>query len=218
MYKNLAKKGRFGDSKIAKTSNGSLWHVNKEEKKLIDDYGIIGEQIVNMIGSGTTNPKTGLKEQFPFAAIAAFGSILTGAAQSYGQTRSTKEQGKLQEKFASDSLKSLSEAEDSLSDSLGSSLSIPTLEAQESVNKISKNTQINLENIKKRQDNISSSSGFAGMSMDNDTTKQVKDAYMSKLGDIDIDVSKNLSEILSNFEQTKSEMKLQRQQLEQQKR
>ena len=34
MYKKLAKKGRFGDNRIAKTSNGSLWHVNKQEKKI----------------------------------------------------------------------------------------------------------------------------------------------------------------------------------------
>ena len=43
MNKKLAKQGRFGDTKIAKTSKGSLWHVSKEEKKLIDDYGILGE-------------------------------------------------------------------------------------------------------------------------------------------------------------------------------
>ena len=35
---HLSKHGRFGDTEIAKTSTGDLWHVNKHEKKLIDNY------------------------------------------------------------------------------------------------------------------------------------------------------------------------------------
>ena len=30
---HLSKYGRFGDTEIAKTSTGDLWHVNKHEKK-----------------------------------------------------------------------------------------------------------------------------------------------------------------------------------------
>jgi hypothetical protein len=41
--KHLSKHGRFGDTEIASTSNGELWHVNKFEKKLINDYGDVGE-------------------------------------------------------------------------------------------------------------------------------------------------------------------------------
>ena len=52
---HLSKHGRFGDTEIAKTSNGDLWHVSKHEKKLIDNYGKIGEDVVDRLGSGTIN-------------------------------------------------------------------------------------------------------------------------------------------------------------------
>ena len=66
---HLSKHGRFGDTEIAKTSSGDLWHVSKHEKKLIDNYGKIGEDVVDTLGSGTINPTTGLKEQWVQAAL-----------------------------------------------------------------------------------------------------------------------------------------------------
>ena len=63
--KNLAKKGRsFGgvkDSKIRKVK-GETSHVNKHEANVIDVMGPLGEAWVASIGSGTINPKTGLRE------------------------------------------------------------------------------------------------------------------------------------------------------------
>ena len=32
----LAAKGRYGDTEIARTSTGELWHVNPQEKSLMD--------------------------------------------------------------------------------------------------------------------------------------------------------------------------------------
>tara|TARA_Y100000114_G_C11750144_1_gene323814 strand:+ start:901 stop:1620 length:720 start_codon:yes stop_codon:yes gene_type:complete len=225
MYKKLAKKGRFGDNRIAKTSNGSLWHVNKQEKKLIDDYGVVGERIVDMIGSGSTNPETGLKEQFlplaPAAVMAALavGSAAVGAIQSYSQTKKEKEQGEMQVGFTNQALSSLSEAEASLQDSLGSSLALPTLEAQRQVEDISKKSQIGIENLKKRQDIMVGKTGFASTGIDNtEVITQARDEYKTQLEDVDIGLNKNLSEVLSNFEQSQSELALQRQQLNQQKK
>ena len=40
---DLASKGRYGDTEIARTSKGELWHVNPQEKALIDMYGMEGE-------------------------------------------------------------------------------------------------------------------------------------------------------------------------------
>jgi len=221
MYKKLAKKGRFGDNRIAKTSNGSLWHVNKQEKKLIDDYGVVGERIVDMIGSGSTNPETGLKEQFlpMITAGLAIGSAVMGAVQSYGQTKREREQGEMQVGFANQALDSLSEAESSLKDSLGSSLALPTLEAQRQVEDISKKSQIGIENLKKRQDIMVGKTGFASTGIDNtEVITQARDEYRTQLEDVDIGLNKNLSEVLSNFEQSQSELTLQRQQLNQQKK
>jgi len=59
--KRLAKKGRYGDTKIRKV-DGRKSHVNKREAEMIDAYGLLGEMLVKAIGSGTINPKTGLPE------------------------------------------------------------------------------------------------------------------------------------------------------------
>tara|TARA_R110000796_G_scaffold33027_9_gene85983 strand:- start:2474 stop:3169 length:696 start_codon:yes stop_codon:yes gene_type:complete len=217
MYKKLAKQGRFGDTEISKTSKGSLWHVTKEEKKLIDDYGVLGERIVDIVGSGTINPKTGLEEKNPLLALAA-ASFLTGSAQSYGQTKSAREQGRMQMGFLDDALSSLNTAQKSLSDSLSGSLSLPSLEAEREKQDISKQGSRTLEKVREKQENISSSTGFASISMDNDMNKEAREMYQKKIEDVDISLSKNLSEVLSGYEQQKFEMESQRQQLEQQKK
>ena len=219
MNNKLAKKGRFGDTEIIKTSKGSLWHVNKEEKKLIEDYGYLGEQIVDTLGSGTINPETGLEEKFPpLMAALAVASFATGSAQSYGQTRAMREQGRSQVDYLDKSLSSLREAEKSLGESLGSSLALPSLEAQRVSETISEKGVIALKNIKEKQEAISGSTGFANISMDSDQIKEARKIYEDKLEDVDISLSKSLSNVLSNFEQQKFEMQSQRQQLEQQRK
>ena len=54
--------------------------------------------------------------------------------------------------------------------------------------------------------------------MDQDTIKETRKQYTRGIEDIDIALTKNLSDIFSNFEQQKFEMQSQRQQLEMQKR
>ena len=82
----LASKGRGGDTEIARTSKGEMWHVNPEEKALMSMYGMEGEKMVESIGSGTINPQTGLKEQVidPVSASLwiAGGSAVLGAIAS----------------------------------------------------------------------------------------------------------------------------------------
>ena len=58
---NLAAKGRRGDTKIRKVK-GRTSHVNTTEASVIDRLGPLGEAWVANIGSGTINPRTGLKE------------------------------------------------------------------------------------------------------------------------------------------------------------
>ena len=61
LYNQLANSGRFGDTQVREV-NGELSHVNDIEACLIDNYGPLGESITMAIGSGTTNPTTGMKE------------------------------------------------------------------------------------------------------------------------------------------------------------
>tara|TARA_R100000458_G_C8278123_1_gene253970 strand:- start:1179 stop:2150 length:972 start_codon:yes stop_codon:yes gene_type:complete len=59
--KGLANKGRNGDNMI-RTVDGQPSHVNAYEAYMIDNWGKAGEAKTKQIGSGTINPKTGLKE------------------------------------------------------------------------------------------------------------------------------------------------------------
>jgi hypothetical protein len=64
-YKNLARKGRFGDNKI-RNIDGKPAHVNSMEASLYDNLGkSVASPIIKNIGSGSTNPSTGLKEYQP---------------------------------------------------------------------------------------------------------------------------------------------------------
>ena len=92
MYKNLSKHGRFGDTEMVKTSSGSLWHVNKLEKKLIEKHGKLGEKLLDNISPSTINPKTGKEEKW-LAAAAMFG---LGLIQQYDTTRDARAQGREQ--------------------------------------------------------------------------------------------------------------------------
>tara|TARA_R110002012_G_C11563762_1_gene603636 strand:+ start:369 stop:1142 length:774 start_codon:yes stop_codon:yes gene_type:complete len=88
--KNLASKGRFGDTQL-RFVDGELSHVNLEEAKTIDMYGSQGEKLVKSIGSGTINPETGLKEnwlQYVVPAIAAVSYVVgTISESSAGATK-----------------------------------------------------------------------------------------------------------------------------------
>lgn len=77
-YNEVASKGRFGDSEL-RMIQGTPQHVNEFEADIIDEFGEQGENFVDSIGSGTTNPETGLEENF----LTLFGYAL-GTAASLG--------------------------------------------------------------------------------------------------------------------------------------
>ena len=109
---DLAKKGRYGDSEIAKTSKGELWHVNPQEKAMMNMYGAEGERMVDAIGSGTTNPQTGLKEQNPalWLAGAAVASAVVGAFGSYKSGRASELQSQSEGRQADIGLKQIQDS------------------------------------------------------------------------------------------------------------
>ena len=78
-FSDIAKKGRYGDTEIARTSKGELWHVNPQEKSLMNMYGMEGERMVDAMGSGTINPKTGLA--IGTAAVGAYQAWKGGSSQ-----------------------------------------------------------------------------------------------------------------------------------------
>jgi DNA primase len=149
--------------------------------------------------------------------IAGLGLALSIGSE-YGQTRRAREQGRIQSGFMQDALKDLGLAEQSLKDSIGSSLALPTLEAERALDAVSESGEMAMEQLSDRQDAISQATGFANIGMDEDSIKNIRKQFERKREDIDIALTKNLSNVLSQFEQQKFEMQSQRRQLEMQKR
>ena len=140
------------------------------------------------------------------------------ALQEIGSTQRAREQGREQAGFYSEALSDLGLAQKTLSESLGSSLALPTLEAQRAADITAERTQVGLEGIRQRQESISEATGFAGAGVDQDALRRARKDYTRRVEDIDISLTKSLGDVLSQFEQQKFEMQSQRQQLEMQKR
>ena len=68
LYNQLANSGRYGDTQVREV-NGEPSHVNDMEAHWIDNMGPLGELATQAIGSGTTNPNTGMKEYWVGQAL-----------------------------------------------------------------------------------------------------------------------------------------------------
>ena len=214
MYKNLSKHGRFGDTEMVKTSSGSLWHVNKLEKKLIEEHGELGEQILDKVAPSTINPKTGKEEKW-LAAAAIFG---LGLAQQYGQTRATREQGRDQVGFYDKAIASSEDAMKRLEEILGPSLQVVQEKgkrlyetAGSAYGKAIGKLRSSKQDVKKKQD-------FARVLGDDEDIKEYREESKKKLEDIDIKISEDLSTVLSDFEKQRFDLMTNKQQLEMQRK
>tara|TARA_R100001244_G_scaffold131010_1_gene103789 strand:+ start:285 stop:1019 length:735 start_codon:yes stop_codon:yes gene_type:complete len=109
---SLASKGRYGDTEMVQTSKGEMWHVNPAEKALMGMMGKEGEKLVDAVGSGTTNPETGLEEQFvdPMTAFAIGQFAVQGFSYLSGQS-AEKDQSKVEQQYLKDELSALDNQE-----------------------------------------------------------------------------------------------------------
>ena len=147
------------------------------------------------------------------AAMGALSIIESGM-----NSAASRRQAQVQSDYFKDAGLKMEDAQKSLEQSLGSSLQSPVLEARRTAGLVSGQGQQNIMQARKQQNAISNASGFASMSMDDDMIKNVRSAYTTKLEDIDIGLTKNLGDILSDFEKTKFEMQSQKEQIEMQKK
>jgi len=214
MYKNLAKHGRFGDTEMVKTSSGSLWHVNKLEKKLIENHGELGEQILDEMAPSTINPKTGKEEKW----LAAAAMFTLGAFQQYGSTRAAREQGRDQMGFYDKAIDSLDAAGDTLEETLGPSLQIISEKGKRLYETGADAYSKAIGKIRGSKKDIRKKQNFANVEDDNEDIKLHREEAKRKLEDVDIKVTEDLSSVLSDFEKQKFEMETQRQQLEMQRK
>ena len=128
---NLSKEGRRGDTEVALSKHvtpGKLWHVNPQEKSLME-RGAGGERLVDAMGSGTFNPHTGLEEKFDpltatvvttaapaitaatVTAAAAVGSAIVGGISALSGSKRRKDQARFEEQASQEGLRHLEGAE-----------------------------------------------------------------------------------------------------------
>jgi len=164
----IASKGRFGDTKIAKSKfvePGALWHVNEGEKKAMSLYGAEGEKLVDAIGSGSINPSTGLEEKFidpvSLTAIAAVGSAVIGGISALSGAKSAKNQAKFEERASNEGLQQLQGVEESLEGAVQKKRDAAMLDYETDLENISSQTGMKKEDLQQQTQQAIQQSGMA---------------------------------------------------------
>ena len=174
---NLSKEGRRGDTEVALSKHvtpGKLWHVNPQEKSLME-RGSGGERLVDAMGSGTFNPKTGLEEKFAPAAVAAapavtaatvaagaaVGSLIIGGISALSGSKRRKDQAKFEEQAANEGLSQLEGAEEQLDKAYGSKSLLAQQDYGMGVEELSAATGMAQEDIQQQTQKALQQSGMA---------------------------------------------------------
>ena len=157
----LAQKGRYGDTEIAHTPSGKLWHVNPQEKQLINMYGSEGEKLVDAVGSGTINPETGLEEKFPWVAAAAVVGAGIGLYSAWKSGSSAKDQASHEETAAKSGLEELEGAEENLENAAQAKREAGLLDYRQGVETVSAQTGIAQEDLEEQTTQAIQKSGMA---------------------------------------------------------
>ena len=124
---NIAQQGRHGDTELA--------HVTKQEKNLLESVG----------GSGTINPRTGLKEYFPWLMAASVGM---SAIESY-QSGKLKESTALSTIGAADEgIEAVSLSQDSLEKSTAAQKKLELVKHDKRIDDMSRVTGENKADLK----------------------------------------------------------------------
>ena len=217
---HLSKHGRFGDTEIAKTSTGDLWHVNKHEKKLIDNYGKVGEDIVDTLGSGTINPNTGLKEQFLTTALAVgqLGLSLYQGAKGASMQRDTSSK---KYNLAVSALADLQKAQKELEASTFAQKDLTTQKFESDIGRLSKQTSQNLLDVRSNVDESTRKTNLAYSGIleekEERTEKRIKEQAMDTSEDLMSAFGLRMGDIVGGFESEKARLKGEKERLEYEK-
>ena len=170
----LANEGRHGDTEVTLSKHvtpGKLWHVNPQEKSLME-RGVGGERLVDAMGSGTFNPRTGLEEKFaPLAvpvvasgtvmAAAAVGSAIIGGISAISGSKQRKDQARFEEQAAQEGLRQLEGAEAQLDTAYSSKTLLAQQDYGMGVEELSAETGMAQEDIEQQTQKALQQSGMA---------------------------------------------------------
>lgn len=157
---NIAQQGRYGDTELA--------HVTKQEKNLLESVG----------GSGTINPRTGLKEYFPWLMATSVG---LSAIESY-------QSGKLKESTALSTIGAADEGMKAISISQGS------LEKSTEAEKA-----LELQKHEKRIEDVSTATGQKKVDLKGQISESLKKSGLALSGTIQEKASTVSKRISSAF-------------------
>ena len=149
---SLASKGRYGDTEMARTSEGELWHVNPVEKALMSMMGKEGEKLVDAVGSGTTNPETGLEEQFDPFTLGL--TALTFAYGAYQSGSASEDQAKMEQRLSQEALQALNQQEQALETGVVSKKKAEVAKYSMGVEDLSAETGIAKEDLNKQTEEV----------------------------------------------------------------
>ena len=160
----LSKEGRHGDTEVTLSKHvtpGKLWHVNPQEKSLME-RGAGGERIVDSMGSGTFNPKTGLEEKFdPITAGIALASLAVGVSSAFKGGKAEQTQAKYEEQASQEGLRQLEGAEEQLDKAYGAKSLLAQQDYGMGVEELSAETGMAKEDIQQQTQRALQQSGMA---------------------------------------------------------
>ena len=217
---HLSKHGRFGDTEIAKTSSGDLWHVSKHEKKLIDNYGKIGEDVVDTLGSGTINPTTGLKEQWVQTALMV-GQLGLSLYQGAKGTSMERDNASAKYNLAVGALKDLEKAQNQLESTTFAQKDFTTSKFETDIKRLGKQTSDNLLDIRSNIDESTRRTNLAYSGeierKEDRAEKRIKEQAIDMSEDLTTEFGLKMGEIVGGFESEKSRLKSEKRKLEYEK-
>ena len=190
---DLAKEGRYGDTEVTLSkyvTPGRLWHVNPQEKSLME-RGSGGERLVDAMGSGTFNPRTGLEEKFvpvavaaapgisaaTVAAGAAVGSLIIGGISALSGSKRRKDKAKFDEQASQEGLSQLEGAESQLDKAYGSKSLLVQQDYSMGVEELAAETGMAQEDIQQQTQQALQQSGMATQG----TVQQKKSSMWKKV-------------------------------------
>ena len=216
-----AAKGQYGDTYLTKTTkdgpgSGKMWHVNSQEKTLMDIYGKQGEKLVNSIGAGTMNPYTGIEEKWIPAAIAV-ATFAMNVVEGSGQKNLSRQAGATDSALQDRKLKNLAEQEKNVVKTADAQKRVVELETQKTfegltkaVSQKSEESEISAKQTIQKTGGLASASGITEQQIRDQESLQ--DLYESTSQDTVDQYGKMIGQIEGDLEVKKADLKAQKEQ------
>jgi hypothetical protein len=216
---HLSKYGRFGDTEMYKTSpsgpgKGDLWHVNPQEKTLMDMYGERGEKLVDAVGSGTINPATGKEEKFAIMTAIALGSLALGAYSSWKSGSIQEQTAKSKTSAAEQGLASLEGAEEKLEESISAKRQVYEQEFGKQQEDLARQTGMSLEQSRQESSSLAAKSGLRTSGTVVKAEERSKEGIgaesKSRTEDLISQLGRNVGSVMEEYESEKARIKSER--------